>query len=493
MMVVSPAKEPTDSYAIATDSFDRTEARVMPPSPGVESLWVEYEEDAGVGYYQADVEWRPEAYGMLKSLPDWQKYHRSRELALSVSRGRIREINKRLGQAVAHHNDYDVAALNDEESEALYNILIDKTRAHIRFSRKYIDKYVKEHAGSSTGRDVTTNRGRRWEELLEEDGERWSNSQWREIMDDVLSLLDWLQENPAGYLRIDWFFGQRARSPPLRSLKTHYENEVDRTRLIVFHTLLSIWNVFIPDKNAWYGDCLKAAYDYLGCSFKYYTPLVDKGHVFVAAAELFNDQGDKFQAYDGKSWDTGVGLILGKAFAPLLTYFKGIAMLGSGIAWTSLLGTIVMFIVLRHTSGIMVLLGDDANIFNGKNIPKAYYLEYQPDDTTYRYILGVSYYVDPFAPRLCGIRVTMDHAGRDVSVTSPNFNGKVKYTHDDRTVYLWLQMYEGFYGDNTLYDAIKKAEVEDYFAPKKYLEERVAKADAGTLSAAREHVKGRSF
>jgi hypothetical protein len=139
------------------------------------------------------------------------------------------------------------------------------------------------------------------------------------------------------------------------------------------------------------------------------TPMVTGGGVYKYASDKFHE-GCKLNAFDGKSWESCVGVLLGDTFAPYWSHLKGINMLPSGIACTSLLNTIANMWVSRNVeSDGIIMLGDDCNVFNGKAV-KAPWMEYQKADSDMEYILGVSYKADPLRPRLSGLKVSSDRA-----------------------------------------------------------------------------------
>lgn len=195
------------------------------------------------------------------------------------------------------------------------------------------------------------------------------------------------------------------------TIRNSYLDEISRTRIVMFFLALSIWTAFIPNKVGWYREIMEKAMDMLGVHAEIHIPFLEGGKIYGAAARNFQDNGDSFEAYDGKSWESGVAIILGKAFRPFMINLGNMYMLPSGISVTSLLNTLANIVYIRNADGIYVILGDDNNHWKAKHFPHAPFMEKQPEDTKYRYILGLSFAYDPFLAVICGAKISMDRAG----------------------------------------------------------------------------------
>jgi hypothetical protein len=167
-----------------------------------------------------------------------------------------------------------------------------------------------------------------------------------------------------------------------------------------------------------------------------------------------------------------VGLILGKAFRPMMVYMRGTYMLPSGIAATSLLGTIASVLVNKDANGVMITLGDDQNHFvKGKlsGIPRVPWIEEQPMDSKTNTILGASFW-KPEAPRLTGFKVMSDRADKALPLLLSRDLRFIRSQprRDPRERAAWLGMFLGYYGDGTLISRLRKEKIEtqDYFAPR---------------------------
>jgi hypothetical protein len=246
----------------------------------------------------------------------------------------------------------------------------------------------------------------------------------------------------------------------------------------MFHPFLSLWNIFLPDKKSWYSAILKDVEDMFQVRSKNFYPYMEGGGIYSKASELF-EEGYTMHAFDGKAWETSVGILLGKAFHPLMVYLRGIYGLPSGIAVTSLLGTIANVIVNKNVDALAIMLGDDMNFFSkGKlsGVPRVPWIEEQPIDTKTRTILGASFW-KPEAPRLTGFKVMSDRADKMIPIRLLREwdTRSSEPKRDPRERAAWFGMYLGFYGDGTLISRLRKQKIEqqDFFAPNQTIQQLV--------------------
>lgn len=460
-LAASYAKTPTDYTDLYTQQFaSRENGTIMPPSPGVIGYDLTYQYTGFAVNFDLKVNWHPSVHWLMDQVEPWQVTHRSRTAVLAASPLRVAENEKRLANIMEWRSTFNDFSLSDSESLSLYHLVLDRTLEYMKFDQDWIKHYIKEHLGSSLGG------GYKWKDTLSMDF-----GEWKEIYDSTRENIELLKVHAGDFLDIVYNHGLRARSPDMTSFSNEFSGEVERTRIVMFHQYLSLWNVFIPDKKAWYGKILSDVESMFAVNPKVLYPYTEGGEIYLRASELLQD-GYQLVAYDGKSWESSVGLILGKAFHPMMVYMRGIYGLPSGIAATSLLGTIASVLVNRNSNGVMITLGDDQNHFvkgKLKGIPRVPWIEEQPMDSKTNTILGASFW-KPEAPRLTGFKVMSDRADKALPLllSSDVRTMRSQPRRDPRERAAWLGMFLGYYGDGTLISRLKKEKIEeqDFFAPR---------------------------
>jgi len=463
---------------------DRLSGTVMPPSPGVESYSLEYQWTGRELGFDLSVKWHDGAIWLAKQVEPWQITHRSRTAVISASPLRVAENLKRINNVREWYDTYFPYILSDSQSYSLYQLVLDKTLKHMRFNQEWIKHYIRQHIGSSLGE------GWRWKHTLS-----MPMDEWKVIYESTRENIEGLKRHAGEYLDIVFKHGSRARSPDMKSFTDRFSGMIERTRIVMFHQYLSLWNAFLPDKQAWYTDVMNDVERMFNVTSTNYYPFKEGGQIYVRASELLTD-GYRMVAYDGKAWESSVGLILGQAFSPLMIYMGGISMLPSGIALTSLLGTIASVIVNKHANSSMIILGDDQNHFvkgSLSGIPRVPWIEEQPMDSRTRTILGASFYV-PEAPRLTGFKVMSDRADKQLPLvlTGEKQYIRVAPKRDPRERAAWIGMFLGYYGDGTLISRLKKEKIndKDFFAPSETIQDLVSNAREDPFAwAEREGVK----
>jgi len=457
---------------------------MQPPAPPTQLYAIKWEMQPDGLHYTLDVEWEPWVKDwLIHSIDPTQVWHRSRLLAVSGNELKVNEINYRLDQVNKQLSYVPKVALTDRESEELFKIIADTTEKYMHIDPDWIRSYIHDHIQSSVGG------GYKWRQAVE-----ISISEWDDIRNQLLNTLDEIRRQPGYYSRINWFSGIRARSEGLKSVTDHYSPPVmSRSRIILFHPSMSLWTIFIPQKAAWYQEVFEKATDYLQPKGEYHYPYIMGGQVYNLASEYFN-QGFKFRANDGKNWESWVGLILGKYFRPFMVYFKDTPMLPSGETFTSMFGTLAALIATRHFPGRWISLGDDLNNFNGKPVPYPF-IEYQPEDSRFKWILGVRYDIDPNQPRISGIKMSMDRAKSMIPMEQTVFTEHervVSRRRDPRTRVAWAGLMHGWFGDRTLIQALAELKPGDFISPGEYIE-RIIEEHSGDIDpyawAEREGVK----
>jgi hypothetical protein len=427
-------------------------------------------------FYKAEVQWSPfVTEWLIKNIEPWQVTHRSRFMALGSNQLQISEIDRRIQQTIDNSAAFEKDPITDQQSEELFLMLMDKTKRYMKFSINWINEYIKEHKQSSLGGGWRWNRAFN---LYKED--------WQDLFNIYMNNIEMMTAHPGWYNTVMWNLGIRARSDELNKIERFYDWKLmDRSRIILFHASMNMLTVFLPQKAAFYSEVLQETADYIDALPNYHYPYLEGGKIYTTARDLFNER-IPFTAFDGKRWDSSVGKILRASFRPWMINIKGLDMLPTGTSVTSILDTMANIVATRHLRGDIIALGDDINYFgkdaNKLNVP---YIERQPEDTLYKYILGVAFEPDFEVPRISGIKMTMDRAGMMKPLpTTWDTEGSALITRkrDNRTRVAWAGLFKGQFGDRTLLDAIANMPASSHLAPTEYIEnlieERTGEVDA---------------
>jgi hypothetical protein len=415
--------------------------------------------------YSLNVKWEPWIKWLVSSMPPSQVTHRSRLIAVASNPLKARELDYRIEQTQEYLPALRKAELSKSMSKTLLDIVIDKTRKYMHLNPEWIRRYINEHVSSSLGQ------GYNWRMAYE-----ITRNEWAQLMGQLLETLDKIERHQEYYSRIMWNTGIRARSEGITTIREHYEPPImTRSRIILFHPSMSLWTIFISQKAAWYKEVLEEAMKELKVVGDYHFPYVMGGQIYIMAQQLFQQYGNKFSANDGKSWESSTGLLLGPSFRPFMVSFKGIPMLPSGETFTSMFGTLASIIATKKHRGTWLVLGDDINGWNSEPI-KAPYIEYQPDDSRYKWILGVRYDIQNERPRISGIKMSMDRAKAmkplDVHLYMPH--ERIMYRRrDPRTRVAWAGLFHGWFGDRSLIDSLADTPPGEYISPGEMIERMV--------------------
>lgn len=460
------SSEPYDLYdKFVAEWESRRTGSIMPPSPAVTAYAMDYVRgDEGVEY-NVQVQWHPAARKVFSQLPDWQQTHRSRVVALAYSEGRIEELNKRVNRIRDWGPDkIRATGLSDRESHETFSIVMEKWKDYTKLNPIHFRKYAEEHKRSSLGQ------GHRAREML-----MLSDSELKHIFELVRRNIEMIEENEGRYAQLDYHTGIRARADGASKLTNFYSGLMQISRIIEFHPSVSMASGFNDNKPDWYGSTLGGVRDALNCEPEYIWPFTRGGLVYSDLAALFAN-GLPFDAFDGKSWDSVIGMLLGPSFRPFWTYIKGIPMLGSGVTLTSMLDTIGSMVATRHWKGTIVNLGDDDNGF-GLRIPKHVpWVERQPGDSQRKWALGMTYAIDPMVPRFCGVKVSSDRGDlmRPLPMSRDFQSILMAKARDASQIAAYLGCYMGQFGEGTLLDSVTGIKASDFKAGfTEYIEEKV--------------------
>lgn len=448
----------------------RESGSVMPPGPGVDNFILKYvmeldQNNDPMLRYTLDVKWEPFVKDyLIKNIQPWQISHRSRLCALSANALKINEINHRIKQMDEMQKYFPKVELSEREKTEILWIVTQITLKYMKFDIAWIAQYIKEHKNSSLGG------GFKWNNAFEV-----TRSEWSSVFRIIKANIEAMWMNAGKYSPREPFTGIRSRSEQLDDVSDIYEDyEMTRSRIVMFGPWMSLVTIFIPQKAAWYEEILTKVIEYLQPKGEYYFPYILGGKIYSKARDLFAE-GHEYTAYDGKSWESSVGLLLGKPFRSMMVHIGGWDFLPSGSTFTSLLGTIGTIIATRFVGGIWLVLGDDANHYGPEklNFPP---MEYQPEDTKYKYILGVCYLPDIEQPRITGIKMTMDRAREMRPLTMHYYHENsvlVSRKRSNETRVAWAGLFNGWFGDGTLLQAIEKIKPGEYQSPSEHIENLV--------------------
>jgi hypothetical protein len=468
--------------------WDRTGGTTMPAGPLADAYhmkwtYLPYKMENGVMNttaslnYKVDVHWAKHVPMLVKHIEPHQVWHRSRIIALAIDALRTNEMQRRVSKITDGINDYRKAACKDRESHEINQIVLEETKKHMHLNYEHIHKYIMDHKRSSLGGG-----GFKWRMALE-----MPRSEWDEVRQILFENIELMQTHPTWYVSNYPRTGERARSASLEAVSTHYDVDIDRTRIITFGNFMSLYTVFIVDKASWYQTVLTKCLDLLQPSGDYYFPYMEGGNIYQIFSDLHKTD-EPYHAYDGRTWDAGAGIILGPYMNCFMVPIGGVPQVASGQSHTSMNGTIATVIASRNLNGVKCVLGDDCAHY-GRDQIKTNVLELEPSDTKYKYNLGLTYAVDPDRPRISGMKITKDRGIDMISVNTMEFyelEGVYggKHSREERVAH--AGMYLGQFGSGTLLDRIKKLPPNNWKNPGELLEEIVESGAEDTWAWAEE-------
>jgi hypothetical protein len=429
----------------------------MPPSPGVEHYkiagWILPDEVA----YEMKIKWRPETWSLMKTLPDKQVFHRSRDIAAAFSFLQVNEFAHQVNKTRQEKRYVDQLSglLKPSQWEQLADVMFDETLKNMKFSMDKIQHYIAEHKNSSTGL------GFKWQAL-----EILDTTDWKLIFEAIKGWCEYAfsEEHRHMYYPESYRVGRRARSnaltPPLTNPQ-YVRASKNRDRRVMFRFRWSVISAFLSDKVAWYKNVFEEAIRLAGTSAEYHFPMLEGGKVYEVMAESLNE-GYKHYAYDGGAWEQVCGAAMGPAYNVVMTQLEEFNSLPSGSIFTSMIGTLMNIISTKLTAGPntrYILLGDDQNKLDKRDDQTKSWgsiLEYQQADSEVMFVLGLAFLWDYFKPRLCGLKATIDNADHMMPMmvdrSSMTFEHQMEGKADERLTALWNGMYTGYIGDHTIYD-----------------------------------------
>jgi hypothetical protein len=412
--------------------------------------------------YSIEVQWAKHTATLASLVEPYQIWHRSRLAAVAIDALRINEMEARISKVVENRRLYDEIALSERESHEIAEIFFDATEEHLHLNYDYIRHYIKDHSRSSLG-----GRGFKWRSAHEIDRDGW-----KQVLEMQRENLEMQRQHPTWYDPQPPLSGERARAEGFKSMQTKYKAKVDRTRVINFGNRMSLRTVFIPDKASWYQTILKRVLDVIQPAGEYYFPFMEGGHIYRIFSDLHMSD-LTYHALDGRTWDGGVGIIMGPYFNSYLMAVGGIAQLPSGRSETSAIGSVGNIVATRKIEGIKCILGDDCALYTNRPY-KTRVLEKDQYDTKFRFNLGMSFAKDPERPRICGFKISKDQAKAMISLQTADFREMEaviggKHSRSERVVH--AGMFLGQFGSRTLLEAVEKLPPNDWKSPGELLAE----------------------
>jgi len=427
--------------------------------------------------YSTEVQWAKHTGTLVKLIDPEQIWHRSRDVAIAIDSLRINEMQHRINQVTEWYNEYKKYALNERQSWEVSQIIRDETRSALRLNFDWIQSYIREHVRSSLGGG-----GYKWRQALD-----ITRGEWKEVLDLLVTNTEEMEAHPDWYVANFPRTGERARANNIDTIKHNYQGEINRTRVITFGNHMSLWTVFIPDKATWYTKVLTKVADVIKPAGEYYYPYMEGGHIYRRFSDMHKTK-YQYHALDGKSWDAGAGIILGKYVNCYLVPIGGIPQVASGESHTSMLDTVAMQCATRLLTGTKIILGDDCAHWGNLNMHTPW-LEQDAADTKYMFNLGVSYSHDQDAPRISGIKITKDRGKDMISINTGEFQamtGVYGGRHSPEERALHAGMYLGRFGKGTLLERIEHIPPGEFMSPTELMEEIMEEGTVDALEWARE-------
>jgi hypothetical protein len=265
-----------------------------------------------------------------------------------------------------------------------------------------------------------------------------------------------------------YYLGARARMTSEFTGKTEYLEEMDRTRMVLFHpeqsTLFSV-----VDHEA-YKKLMKSLMDEWRAKsgLVAWQAYMDGIDVYFQMNEWRNKP---FRAYDGVSWEVWAKKLLPWAAPYTTPYAEDIYALPSGVWCTSLLGVLMALAWFRNQpyAKDIGLIGnsDDMNHvgLDDKPIPPAKMpLDESPMDTKLKFMLGLSFLQAETHP--VGVKLTVDKSFRHSPYEDPMSTLFSDYSDIERNI--TIGMYQGNINNVPMLDYLKmnrEVEPTDYFSP----------------------------
>lgn len=394
-------------------------ASVGYPSPGVKSIKasVMMAPTMDAVKYACDIEWKPEAIAVFKTLSHDQVYHRSRDITLSCGPLMINEFQRRNDKVSRnwHHVQTLQSMINDRDRDEILQVIAQVTKEHWTIDYDHFMKHVRDHWDSSFMPGLKYS-------LLEDITPEEVKQLGQAVFDALFNLFDFAMTQGQCWLDRPFYLGIRARAEsmdgyPLSLRCTTSCDEKTRDRPVNYRPVVSMVTAFLNDKPLWYKRIIDAWLSIIDFPYEVHYPMIEGGMIYHRAREWFNE-GLNFFATDMGACEANVIYVLGAKFGMFATMIDGWVTLASGVFVTSLLDSLVSTlgaILLCRGDDKLIILGDDISRFTKSTTHRSFgeTLEHQVMDTNVKFILGLAYGFDKeFAPRICGIKVTNDRSDR---------------------------------------------------------------------------------
>jgi len=437
---------------------------VMPPSASVRRIKADWElgknkDGKDAVSYHVHIQWRKHMPWLVRQIPKERITHRSRDLSLSSKVLQAEELRHKVEVARAAAPSLAKIALTPRLSEQVLQDVLGPVLKMLAYSPPYKEHYINDHATSSLGGG-----------FLWPSARSVTDAEWVDYISRVKESLTEVLNHPGWGNATVWNTGIRARTNQLPGFVDSVANEETRSRIISFEASASAYSVGLAQKRELYRQIFENVLKTLQPAGDLIFPMAEGYKAYLTAAELFRDR--PFKAYDGVSWESLVGTILGPAFRALLIQLDGFYMVPSGIVLTSILDTVAMTRAIAAIRGKFILLGDDCSSWNEADLATPY-LEYQPMDTKLKIFLGYSY-LDPDRPSISGIKATSESSqlkeraelGLDTTFWPGNDVGEgadkgwMPGRHTPQEIVTNAGLYVGRIKDGTTLDVFKRMEGE---------------------------------
>lgn len=409
-----PAGPYVDTYDLKCQiSQQRSQYGQFGADLSVDVRWKEAIHDA--------VEKRDQLFGGKDRRTEIDTFHS--QLAVAFNWLMLNEMQKMINRTRAgiHAVDEYVSAMDPRWDELIQEVH-QITHDAMRFDPIEIEKYVREHKSS-----VVIPRTMQYPSL-----------KWSALNNEGLKYLCDLGKATLEFFLEDWDTrkhliskpqyvgrGQRARGPDIKAIETQYNFTIETTRKVGSRPDMSTWFAFLPyeAKEKIYRRIKEVASTI--CGTEILLPAIEAGQYWRKLYDLGQKENTALVTGDGKNWE---------AFVTRITdvYFEGvndgIPQLLSGVAMTSVLGTIASFMLAHARWGNLLsqchalgALGDDLTLAMPRTIEDKFQdlpgvWEIDQIGTKYQCFLGIVMLKDAKGTFPGLHRITIDRADKKVPI-----------------------------------------------------------------------------
>lgn len=459
---------------------------IMPCGPALDSVdvnWTYNPTDNEVIYSVQGLKLNEWGERLVKEVPKINLIHRSRGVAIAAKPLLVNEANRRLSKSSDLLPFFERNKIPSRVIENAFYTIIEQTLSHMKFDMNHVFKFITEHATSSLGSDGF--QSYKWNSAQLE------KSTWREFFSLSRDMIKEFADHPDYFIKTKVNYGLRARSESFNYFDYNDNNvNITRSRMVTFNVAWTMLVFWILDKRDWYSKILNSIIAPLGPSLEMkFVPAIG-GQVYNQVGALL-ESGYTMLDYDASTWDANVPSVLTSTFNPFFFYLDK-PQLPSGSGMTTLLGSsatgLAMSLKPLNFEVIVYNLGDDVIILvDPKNVKalKQYmatykpFTELQPDDTEFKFMLGLSFKDDYTKPRILGFKLTKDQAKSRIPIKLNQDTQSIQLNNNLSNLEreLWFGLYLGDFNGKSLLQSI--AGVTDIISPtalqEKLIEDEIKK------------------